>query len=87
MPTSNGWDFLPDDDDLDEDVELPAEELALHVFDPDLREVKAPRDPPRPARQLFPDEARDRERRDDREHDVEYLLELQHYAFPEEHQG
>ena len=69
------------------DVELPAEEQALHVFDPDLPEVQAPRDPPRPARQLFPDEARDREARDDREHDVEYLLELQHYAFPEEHQG
>ena len=86
MPTFNGWDFLPDDD-ADEDVELPAEELALHVFDPDRRESQAPREPSRPVRQLFADEARDREVRDDKEHDLEYLLELQHYAFPEEHPG
>ncbi len=84
MPTSHGWDFLPDDE-LDESVELPAEELALHIFDPNHREIEAPHEPPRPVRQLFRDEARDRERRDDKEHDVEYLLELQHYAFPEEH--
>lgn len=84
MPTSHGWDFLPNDE-LDEDVELPAEELALHVFEPGRPEVAAPHEPPRPTRQLFPDEARDQEGRDDKEHDVEYLLELQHYAFPEEH--
>ena len=85
MPISEEWDFLPHDDELDEDVELSAEELALHVIDPDHPEVRAPKEYPRPARQLFPDEARDREGRDDKEHDLEYLLELQHYAFPEEH--
>lgn len=47
--------------------------------------MRAPREHPRPVRQLFPDEARDQEGRDDKEHDLEYLLELQHYAFPEEH--
>ena len=87
MSLSDAWDFLSHDDDVDEDVDLPTEELALHPFDPDHREVRAPQERPRPARQLFADEARDRPVRDDREHDLEYLLEVQHYAFPEEHPG
>ncbi|MCP4967075.1 MAG: hypothetical protein GY926_17810 [bacterium] len=85
MPISDEWDFLPHDDDSDEDLQLAAEELALHMVDPDHPEVPAPREHPRPVRQLFSDEARDREGRDDKEHDLEYMLELQHYAFPEEH--
>ena len=87
MSISDAWDFLSNDDDPDEGVELAAEELALHVFDPDHQEVPAPQEHPRPARQLFADEARDRVVRDDKEHDLEYLLEVQHYAFPEEHPG
>jgi hypothetical protein len=85
MPIKDEWDYLPHDDDPDEDVEAPAEELALHEFEPGRDESPAPQEPPRPVRQLFPDEARDREPRDDKEHDLEYLLEVQHYAFPEEH--
>lgn len=88
MPIDDRWDFLPHDDDPTDDAERaeqPAEELALHVFEPGLPTPAAPREPPRPVRQLFGDEARDREPRDEREHDLEYLLELQHYAFPEEH--
>lgn len=87
MSISDQWDFLPHDDDVSEDEEQPAEELALHLIDPDHPEERAPREPPRPVRQLFPDEARDRDAdgRYEKEHDLEYLLEVQHYAFPEEH--
>lgn len=86
MPISDEWDFLPHDDDLEDDQDdLPAEEAALRVVDPDHPDVRAPQEYPRPVRQLFRDEARDREGRDDKEHDLEYMLELQHYAFPEEH--
>jgi len=79
------WDFLPHDDELDEADELPAEEAALHVFDPDHPQTRVIEDPPRPVRQMFPDEARDRPPYTEKEHDIEYLLEVQHYAFPEEH--
>lgn len=85
MPISDEWDFLPHDDDPSEDTELSAEELALHLVNPEDPEVQAPQEHPRPVRQLFSDEARDRQGPDDKEHDLEYMLELQHYAFPEEH--
>lgn len=79
------WDFLPHDEELSEPDELPAEEAALHVLDPDHPEPRFPAEPPRPVRQLFPDEERDRQPYREKEHDIEYLLEVQHYAFPEEH--
>ena len=78
-------DFLPHDEDLEEVEELSAEEAALHVLDPDHPETPLITEPPRPVRQLFPDERRDREPYTEKEHDIEYLLEVQHYAFPEEH--
>ena len=79
------WDFLPHDDDLVEAEELPAEEAALHVFDPDHPQPRMNIEPARPVRQMFPDEQRDRPPYTEKEHDIEYLLEVQHYAFPEEH--
>ncbi len=83
--TDDEWDFLPHDDDLVETRELAAEEAALHVFDPKSPQIPAPTEAPRPVRQIFPDEQRDREPYDEKEHDLEYLLEVQHYAFAEEH--
>ena len=55
------------------------------VIEPGRQTDRSPRPRARPVRQLFPDEARDREPRHEKEHDLEYLLEQQHYAFPEEH--
>jgi hypothetical protein len=79
------WDYLPHDDDVEEIEQLSAEEEALHVVDPDQPETKVLSEPPRPVRQMFPDEQRDQTPYTEKEHDIEYLLEVQHYAFPEEH--
>lgn len=95
---SDEWDYLRrEGDDPDEDADRGAEELALHLDEPDARPSQ---DPGRsddgvrvvgddePVEDHFDDEESERPpsaATPEHEPDLEEILESQHYAFAEEH--
>lgn len=89
------WDYVPRDDELTsgDDVEVSAEEAAVHVVDDDASRAEDPGrsdvtvgdTDDRPAEAHFPDEdTGETAPGPEHEPDLEEILESQHYAFPDE---